>query len=175
LSLRRANGAFSLRHVLPVCEEIGRTLESKRDLHVVDVTSTVMPGSTGGSKRQVLEHASRKRAVSNFGLCYSLEFIASGSVIHDFLNPDLLSIGESDERWGALLESVHRVVCENRTAVVHMNFVNAEITKRSVNTYDTTRISFANMLARLCEKVPGASVDVVRVRLDWIPASEANI
>jgi len=42
-----------------------------------------------------------------------------------------------------------------------MNLVNAEIAKLAVNTYVTTMISFANMLARLCEKVPGASVDVV--------------
>src|SRR5258706_4133178 len=42
-----------------------------------------------------------------------------------------------------------------------MNLVNAEIAKLAVNTYVTTKISFANMLARLCEKVPGASVDVV--------------
>src|SRR5260370_17896629 len=42
-----------------------------------------------------------------------------------------------------------------------MNLVNAEMAKLAVNTYVTTKISFANMLARLCEKVPGASVDVV--------------
>jgi UDPglucose 6-dehydrogenase len=39
--------------------------------------------------------------------------------------------------------------------------MNAGIVKRSVNTYVTTKITFANMLARLCEKVPGAIVDAV--------------
>jgi UDPglucose 6-dehydrogenase len=42
-----------------------------------------------------------------------------------------------------------------------MNPINAEIAKLAVNTYVTTKISFANMLGRLCEKVPGASVYVV--------------
>src|SRR5256884_9304891 len=42
-----------------------------------------------------------------------------------------------------------------------MNFVNAEITKLAVNTYITTKISYANMLARLCEKLPEADVNVV--------------
>src|SRR6516225_4623414 len=42
-----------------------------------------------------------------------------------------------------------------------MNLVNAEITKLAVNTYITTKISYANMLARLCEKLPGADVNVV--------------
>lgn len=156
-----ADGSFSLRFVLPVCEVIGRALASKNDFHVVVLTSTVMPGATGGAVREALERASRKRAGADFGLCYNPEFIALGSVIHDFLNPDFLLIGESDEHSGALLESLYRRVCENRPAVARMNFANAEIAKLAVNTYVTTKISFANLLARLCEKVPGASVDVV--------------
>jgi len=156
-----ADGSFSLRYVLPVCEAIGRVLASKRKFHLVALTSTVMPGSTGGEVRQALEKASGKRAGTDFGLCYSPEFIALGTVIRDFLNPDLLLIGESDGRAGALLESLYRSVCENRPPVARMNLVNAEIAKLAVNTYVTTKISFANMLARLCEKVPGASVDVV--------------
>lgn len=155
------DGSFSLRYVLPVCEAVGRALALKQEFHVVVLTSTVMPGATGGEVRQTLERASRKRAGVDFGLCYNPEFIALGSVIRDFLNPDLLLIGESDERSGELLESLYLGVCENRPVVARMNFVNAEIAKLSVNTYVTTKISFANMLARLCEKVPGASVDVV--------------
>src|SRR6266446_1079433 len=155
------DGSFSLRFVLPVCEAIGRALAAKREYHVVALTSTVMPGSTGGDVRETLEKASRKRAGIDFGLCYSPEFIALGSVIRDFLNPDFLLIGESDGRAGAKLESLYRIVCENRPPVARMNLVNAEIAKLAVNTYVTTKISFANMLARLCEKVPGASVDVV--------------
>jgi UDPglucose 6-dehydrogenase len=42
-----------------------------------------------------------------------------------------------------------------------MNFMNAEITKLAVNTFITTKISYANMLARLCEKLPEADVAVV--------------
>jgi UDPglucose 6-dehydrogenase len=156
-----ADGSFSLRYVLPVCEAIGRALASKRDYHVVALTSTVMPGSTGGDVRDTLEKISHKRAGTDFGLCYSPEFIALGSVIRDFLNPDFLLIGESDARAGALLESLYRSVCENRPPVARMNLVNAEIAKLAVNTYVTTKISFANMLAGLCERVPGANVDVV--------------
>jgi UDPglucose 6-dehydrogenase len=42
-----------------------------------------------------------------------------------------------------------------------MNWVNAEITKLAVNTYVTTKISYANMLARICEQLAGANVDVI--------------
>jgi len=48
-SCRSWTGAFSLRYVLQVCEAIGRALAAKRDFHVVVLTSTVMPGATGGA------------------------------------------------------------------------------------------------------------------------------
>jgi UDPglucose 6-dehydrogenase len=154
-------GGFSLRYVEPVCQAIGRALASKTDYHVVCLTSTVMPGTTGGPVRALLEKASGKRCGQDFGLCYSPEFIALGSVIRDFLNPDMLLIGESDARAGDLLQALYQQVCENRSAVARMSFVNAEITKLAVNTYVTTKISFANLLARISEHLPGANVDVI--------------
>ena len=96
----------------------------------------------------------------HFGLCYNPEFIALGSVIRDFLNPDLLLIGESDKRSGEILEDIYSRVCDNKPPAARMNFINAEITKLALNTYVTTKISFANMIARICERLPGASVDV---------------
>ena len=154
-------GGFSLRYVLLACERIGQALRRKDAFHVVALTSTVMPGSTGGAVRRALEGATGRCAGEHFGLCYNPEFIALGSVIRDFLNPDLLLIGESDTRSGAILADIYRRVCENRPPAARMNFINAEITKLAINTYVTTKISFANMLARICECLPGASVDVV--------------
>ena len=156
-----ASGGFSLRYVLPVCEAIGAVIARKRESHLVVITSTVMPGMTGGPIREALERASGKRAGRDFGLCYGPEFIALGSVIRDFLNPDFLLIGESDPAAGERLEALYERVCENRPAVARMNFVNAEIAKLSVNTFVTTKITFANMLARICERLPEADVDVV--------------
>jgi len=70
-------------------------------------------------------------------------------------------IGESDPRAGDFLQSLYAQVCENKPAIARMSFVNAEITKLAVNTYVTTKISYANMLARICEQLPGANVDVI--------------
>src|SRR5215469_10861914 len=154
-------GGFSLRYVLPTCEAIGRGLSTKRDYHLVVLTSTVMPGSTGGPVRAALELASGKRCGRDFGLCYSPEFIALGSVIRDFYNPDFLLIGESDRRSGDALVEIYKRVCKNSPPVARMNFVSAEITKLAVNTFVTTKISFANMIARLCECLPGADANCV--------------
>jgi UDPglucose 6-dehydrogenase len=156
-----ADGGFSLRYAIPTCEAIGRALRNKNSFHLVVLTSTVMPGSTGGEIMPILERVSGKRCGQDFGLCYSPEFIALGTVIRDFYHPDFLLIGESDHKAGDLLSDIYSRTCKNSPAVARMNFINAEITKLAVNTYITTKISYANMLARLCEKLPGADVNVV--------------
>ncbi len=156
-----ADGGFSLRFAIPACEAIGQAIAAKDSYHLVVLTSTVMPGSTGNEIRETLERASGKRCGADFGLCYSPEFIALGSVIRDFYCPDFLLIGESDSHAGDVLSDIYKRTCKNSPAVARMNWINAEITKLAVNTYITTKISYANMLARLCEKLPGADVNVV--------------
>lgn len=156
-----ADGSFSLKHLMNVCEGIGRALRKKDLYHVVTVTSTVMPGSTEGVIRRILEQASGRTCGQDFGLCYSPEFVALGTVIHDFLNPDFILIGESDPRAGSTLEEMYRVVLANDPPAVRISLTNAELAKLAVNTFVTTKISFANMLARVCEQIPGGNVDEV--------------
>ncbi len=120
-----------------------------------------MPGATGTVVREMLEHSSGKKCGVDFGLCYSPEFVALGTVIHDFFNPDFLLIGESDSLSGDILAQLYRDVCNNHPPIARMNFVNAELTKLSVNTFVTTKITFANMVARICERLPDADVEAV--------------
>jgi UDPglucose 6-dehydrogenase len=155
------DGSFSLRYVLDAAQPIGRALARKSGYHLVVLSSTVMPGSTGGHLLPALERESGKTCGRDFGLCYGPEFIALGNVIHDMLNPDLVLIGESDERAGEMLGQFYEGICDRHAGVRRMNFVNAELTKLSVNTFVTTKISYANMLAEICEKLDGADAEVV--------------
>jgi UDPglucose 6-dehydrogenase len=154
-------GDFSLEFVLQSVAAIGRALRGADRYHCVVVTSTVMPGATDAFIRPALEQAAGRRVGDRLGLCYSPEFIALGSVIRDMLNPDFILIGESDAKAGESLAEVYRRSCDNEPPIARMNFVNAELTKIAVNTYVTTKISYANMLADLCDRLPGADVDVV--------------
>lgn len=156
-----SDGRFSMCAVLACAAAIGEALRNKSSYHLVVLSSTVMPGSTAGPLRQELEESSGKKCGEDFGLCYSPEFIALGSVIRDMLNPDMILIGQFDNRAGELLEGIHRRVVDNQPAIMRMNCVNAELTKLSVNTFVTTKISYANMLAEICDKLPGADVDAV--------------
>jgi UDPglucose 6-dehydrogenase len=156
-----AMGGFSLKYVLATIEQIGIALRHKDSFHLVVITSTVMPGATGGEIRAALEASSGKRCGEGFGLCYSPEFIALGSVIQDMLNPDFILIGESDPKSGKILAEISLQVSNNKPPVSHMNLVNAELAKISVNTFVTTKISYANMLGEICERLPEADIDVV--------------
>jgi len=159
------DGRFSTRYVLSAAEKIGAALRKKNAWHLVVLSSTVMPGATGGELLPALEAASGKTCGPDFGLCYNPEFIALGSVIRDMLRPDMILIGEADERCGAILEQLYTGVCESSPRIQRMSYVNAELTKISVNTFVTTKISYANMLAQVCETLPGADVDVVTAAL----------
>jgi UDPglucose 6-dehydrogenase len=156
-----SDGSFSNTHVISAIREIGSALREKKGYHLVVVTSTVMPGSTDGPIRQALETSSGRVVGQELGLCYNPEFIAIGSVIHDMLHPDFILIGESDARAGDLLASIYDRVCDSHPHIHRMNCVNAEITKITVNSYVTAKISFANMVASVCERVPDADAGVV--------------
>ncbi|NYZ17909.1 UDP-glucose/GDP-mannose dehydrogenase family protein [Azospirillum sp. RWY-5-1] len=156
-----SDGTFVNTFVLQAIERLGAELRRHDRYHLVVVSSTVMPGSTGGPIREALEAASGRTLGDRLGLCYNPEFIALGNVLHGLLCPDFVLIGESDARAGAMLEELYKGVCHPAASIARMNFVNAELTKISLNTYVTTKISFANMLAEICDRLPGADVDVV--------------
>ena len=154
-------GAFTLQYVAFAFEAIGKALAKRVGYHTVVLTSTVLPGSTRYRLLPILERCSGKKCGVDFGLCYSPEFIALGTVIRDYLNPDFYLVGEFDDRSGGTLESVYSRVALNNAPSKRMSLENAELAKLSVNSFVTLKISFANMLADLCERIPGGDVDVV--------------
>ncbi len=156
------HGGFSLKYVKKSFEEIGKVLKKKKQgYHLIVLTSTVLPGGTEYGLIPILEEISGKKCGVEFGVCYSPEFIALGSVIRDFLNPDFVLIGQSDKKAGGLLAAFYKKVCDNDPPIARMNIINAELTKLSVNSFMTMKISFANLISNLCEKLPGGNVDVV--------------
>lgn len=151
-----SDGAFSNEFVSEAIKSMGPALKAKKNFHVVDVVSTVMPGSCDDELKPLLETVSGKKVGEEIGLAYNPEFIAIGSVLKNFLNPDLLLIGESDTRTGDMLEEMYSSVCDNDPHIGRTSLINAEIAKLSINCYCTMKISFANNLADLCGKVNGA-------------------
>jgi len=155
------DGSFSTLYVKKCFESIGRALKNKDRYHLVVLTSTVLPGATRFDLLPVLELESGKVCGKDFGLCYSPEFIALGSVINDFLNPDFNLIGQFDLKSGDILEECYIKLMNNNPPVKRMSIENAELTKVALNTYVTAKITFANMLAEISSHVYGADIDII--------------
>jgi UDPglucose 6-dehydrogenase len=156
-----ASGEFSIEFVKSASKMVGKALSKKRGYHLVVVTSTVMPGAMERVVRPTIEKASGKKCGRDFGLCYNPEFIALGEVVKGLLSPDLILIGESDRAAGDVLTWIQRQVCAISTPIERMNFVNAEVAKIAINSYVTMKMSFANTLAEICERLPKGDVDKV--------------
>lgn len=156
-----SNGYFSNDFLVKALEPLCLALANKKTYHMVVIVSTVMPGTMDSIIKTMIEKNSGKKIGEQIGLCYNPEFIAIGSVISDMLKPDFVLIGESDPKAGNLLENIYKTICLNNPPIKRMNFVNAELAKLAVNSFITTKISYANMLGNLCEKLPGADVDIV--------------
>jgi UDPglucose 6-dehydrogenase len=154
------NGAFSVRAVESVCQSIAYALRNKDGYHLVNLVSTVMPGSCAPLIR-LIEKTSGKRCGPDFGFTYNPEFVALGSVVNDWVNPDLVLIGESDEGAGEVLERVYNAVLCNSAPILRRSIINAEIAKLLLNAFLVFKIGYANFAGHLCENVDGADVDAV--------------
>lgn len=156
----KEDGHFSDKYLKDALKHLSTALgRINKKYHLFVVTSTVSPGITEDSLIPLIESVSGKKLNKDFGVCYNPEFIALGNVITDFLNPDLVLIGESDKNAGDKLAEIYRVICENKPTIARMSIVSAEITKISLNSYITMKISYANTLANICEAIPHADID----------------
>jgi len=109
----------------------------------------------------MLEKETGWRCGEDFGFCYNPEFIALGNVIQGLLEPDLVLIGESDPASGAALEQAYRKYVRNEPRIARMSIISAELTKISVNSFITMKISFTNQLRMVAERFPQANIHTI--------------
>ncbi len=156
----KSDGSFSDDYLKDAVQKSAQELKrAAKPYHIFVITSTVSPGTINKSLIPLIEEFSKRKLNHGFGVAYNPEFIALGEVLHGFLNPDLLLIGESSKQVGDTLEEIYRQTLDNSPYVGRMSLVSAEITKISLNAYVTMKISFANTLSNICEKIPEANVD----------------
>lgn len=144
-----------------VLEKIGIALQQKASYHLVVIACTVMPGAMEGNIRKTLERYAKRPVGEWLGLCYNPPLIALGSAIHNLQNPDLVLIGESDEKAGEFLASMYRAILDNQAPICRMDWMNAEVAKLALSGFLSAKISYANMLSDLCDYLPGADVDTI--------------
>lgn len=145
------SGAFSHAFIDRVVDELeaaGRP--EKRTVLVIN--STTMPGYC----LSIHERLDRL----NFDLVYNPEFIAQGSIVRDQRHPDQVLIGAQNPESAEKVKAVYEALCENKPAYCIMDLQSAEMAKLATNCFLTMKISFANHLGDLAEKV-GADAEQI--------------
>ena len=156
------DGSFSNEFLLRAMQPIAAAVRAagKRG-HIFVCSSTTTPGAMDQVLIPMLERELGGVAGRDFGVCYNPEFIALGNVVNGLLEPDMVLIGESDPETGAALEQVYKKYNRNSPRIARMSIISAELTKISVNSYITMKISFTNQLRMIAERFPKADIHTI--------------
>jgi UDPglucose 6-dehydrogenase len=156
------DGSIDLQFIETSAHEIGKALNQKSTYHVVIIKSTVVPGTTQDIVKPILEKESKKKCGPDFGLCMNPEFLRQGSAFEDTLHTDRIVIGEYDKKSGNALNNLYRdFYGKNTPPTIRTTLSTAELIKYASNSLLATKISFINMIANICEKLPDADVKTV--------------
>jgi UDPglucose 6-dehydrogenase len=148
------DGSADLTYILGVAKQLGKIMRSYKVL--VD-KSTVPVGTAELVKAAVAEHATVPFAVVS-----NPEFLREGFAVSDFMKPDRVVIGCSDDQAAKIMESLYKPFVRQGNPIYFMDEKSAELTKYAANAFLATKITFMNEVANFCELV-GADVDKVRI------------
>lgn len=123
------------------------------------IVSTLMPGATDELFKKLHEEFGDQ--LRNYDIIYSPEFIALGSVIRDMTHPDLVLVGTYNESSAQEYEKLVKSYVKTSPYFAFLSPKEAEIAKIAVNSFVTTKISFANFISELCDASGNASASKV--------------
>ncbi len=166
----RENGEADLSAIDQVARQIA---EHARSPKLVIEKSTV-PARTGLELQRALA-AYSGGGKSNFRVASNPEFLREGTAVGDFFHPDRIVVGVEDETAAADLREIYRPILERRfhcpvhkgicpsghqAAFLVTTINSAELIKHASNSFLALKISYANVIADLCERI-GADVKEV--------------
>ena len=157
----KKNFEFNNRYLVNSIKSISKILSLKKKYHLIVIVSTVMPQTCEKIFINLIEKYSKKKVGKNIGLAYSPEFIALGSVIKDMLYPDKIIIGQYDKKSGDMLETYQKQITGSRVKIFKIGLTEAEIVKICINVFVTNKISYANLLGNICDKIENVNAHTV--------------
>jgi GDP-mannose 6-dehydrogenase len=154
------NGSLDLTHVEHVARQIGAYLGSLSSFHVVNVRSTVLPGTVENLIIPLLEEQSGKVAGVDFGVCMNPEFMREGSSVDDFFRPPFTLIGQLDESSGDVVAELYQDV---EAPLYKTDIRVAEMLKYACNSFHALKVTFANEVGNICKGLGIDSHEVMRL------------
>jgi UDPglucose 6-dehydrogenase len=131
------NGRYNHRQIEVVCDKL-LTMGAQPTLKHLIINCTTMP--------KYCQKLQEKVEQNNWTVSYNPEFIAQGTIIANQENPDMVLIGEANEKIGDKLEEIYETMTMNSPRIHRMTPTEAEITKIALNCFLTTKISYTNMI-----------------------------
>ena len=147
------DGSADLSYVLGAAKDIAKIITEYK---VIVTKSTVPVGTADKVTAAMKEHTGVEFAVVS-----NPEFLREGVAVEDFMKPDRVVIGTTDERARRLMGELYAPYVRQGNPIIYMDERSSELTKYAANSFLATKISFMNEIANMCEIV-GADVDMVR-------------
>jgi UDPglucose 6-dehydrogenase len=159
---------------LSAIDTVARQIAAEARTSILVVEKSTVPAMTGVELRRALTAYSRGSDLI-FQVASNPEFLREGTAVLDFFHPDRIVVGVEDETSAATLREIYRPILERSfSCPVHTpkcppghngEFIvttinSAELIKHASNSFLALKISYANVIADLCEKV-GADVEEV--------------
>ena len=144
-----SSGRIDLRPLKKGTAELGRALRAVKGYRVVVVKSTVVPGTTETVVEPILRRLSGKSS-HDLGVAANPEFLAEGTMVRDALSPQRIVVGAADPRSRAWLRRIYR---DFRAQSFFLTPSGAELVKYASNAFLAQKVSFANEISRLTERL----------------------
>ena len=148
------DGSADLTFVRQVAKSIGDNLNGYK----VIVTKSTVPTGTGKLIEGIVREAAGSDAT--FAVVSNPEFLREGSAIEDFMAPDRVVIGSTDQRAIDMMLDIYSPLRVADVPFVISSVETAELIKYASNAFLATKISFINEVAHLSERL-GADVEEV--------------
>ncbi len=142
-----------------VAKDVGRYMNGYK---IFIIKSTVPVGTTQECKIIIQKELSKRKVGHEFDIAFNPEFLRQGEALNDTLNPNRIIIGVEGERSKKLLSKLYYPIVRTGKPLMFTDVRSAEITKYAANAFLSTKISFINELAHLCEKIGGNIQDVAK-------------
>lgn len=151
------DGSCDLSFVLSVANDIGKAMNECKEYKIIVDKSTVPVGT-----HKLVEEEIKKNYKGEFDVVSNPEFLKQGAAVDDFLKPDRVVIGSESEKAIDIMREIYNPFTRTGNPIIIMDIKSAEMTKYAANAFLATKISFANEMANISEKV-GANADLVRI------------
>jgi UDPglucose 6-dehydrogenase len=154
---------FSSEHVEQACRDLCAALRQRRVWrhHLFVISSTIAPGAIAQRIIPLLERALDRTAGRDFSVAYVPDFVALGQVVRGFQSPPFLLVGADDERSGARAAALYHRIIAPTTPIRTLPIRDVELAKIAYNTFLCLKISFANLLAQVGDRLGGADLDAI--------------